>query len=302
MKSRQNLNDISVSLIDDKVCKRVAVVCASDECTQRAVAKAICQGWIKAVFVGSTKEIQQNEELKSLSQSITLVEANNDVDAAEKAVALVKEGDVDVLMKGLLNTDTLLHAVLNKEKGILPKGNILTHIAVTSIPTYYKLLFFTDAAVIPYPTQEQRFMQIKYVTAMCRKMGILEPKVALIHCSEKVNEKHFPFTAGYKELIADAKKGAFGRCMVDGPLDLKTACNLHSMQNKHINSPLQGDADAVILPDIESGNVFYKSITTFAQAEVAGILQGTSAPVVLTSRGDNFTSKFNSLALACRIV
>ena len=134
---------------------------------------------------------------------------------------------------------------------------MLTHIAVAQMPQYHKLLFFTDAAVIPYPTPEQRTEQIKYVTALCRQFGIAEPKIALIHCSEHVDERHFPCTADYLEQKKRAEEGFFGPVRIDGPLDLKTSCSPAALKAKNMESCVEGDADAVIVPDIEAGNVFY---------------------------------------------
>ena len=191
--------------------------------------------------------------------------------------------------------------MLNKEWGILPKGRVLTHVTVAEVPNYPRLLFFTDPAVIPYPTQEQRVEQLKYTTHICRSFGIEEPKVALINCSEKVSEKAFPFTVGYKDIIADAEKGVYGPCVVDGPLDLKTSLDRHALEKKGLHSPLNGEADVLIFPDIQAGNVFYKTITLFAGASTAGMLQGAKAPVVLASRGDSIQSKFYSLAAAAII-
>lgn len=227
--------------------------------------------------------------------------ADDPADASAKAVELVRNGRTQVLMKGFVNTDVLLRAVLNKETGILPKGRILTHVTAAKISTYHKLLFFTDPAVIPYPTQEQRMAQIEYIADMCHKFHIPQPKISLIHCTEKVDERHFPFTEGYLELKQMAKDGKFGNCIVDGPLDLKTSCSAEALHAKKLESPIGGDADALIFPDIEAGNVFYKAITLFAQTETAAVLQGTLAPVVLPSRGDTVKSKFYSLALATMI-
>ena len=119
---------------------------------------------------------------------------------------MVHEGKVDILMKGMINTDNLLHVVLNKEKGILPKGRVLTHITAAKLAEYDKLLFFTDSAVIPYPTQEQRVEQVRYIADLCHKMGIDEPRIALNHCTEKVNEKYFPFTVGYQDIKEMARQ------------------------------------------------------------------------------------------------
>ena len=259
------------------VRRRVAVVCGQDDSTKGAVMRAKEAGFADPIFVD---------------------DADVDV-AAAKAVTLVREGQADVLMKGLLNTDNLLKAILNKETGILPKGRVLTHLTCAHIPQLDRLLFMTDVAVIPYPTKEQRDAQLTYLLDLCRAMGIAEPRVALINCSEKVNQKHFPFTVEYLELIERTKAGEFGPCIVDGPLDLKTALSPEALHKKGLVSALEGRADGLIFPDIQAGNVFYKSITFFAQARTAAILQGPQAPVVLTSRADSSDNKFYSLALAC---
>ncbi len=276
----------------------VAVVWASDPTTQGAVCQAIEEGFVDAIFVGCGAEVRRNDELMRHESHIRFAEAGDCDEAAREAVRLIREGEASVLMKGMLNTDNLLRAVLNKETGILPRGRVLTHITVAGIPSYHKLLFFTDAAVIPYPTEEQQAAQTAYLAEEIRAFGMECPRIALVHCSEKVDERHFPFTAGYRALVARAEAGEFGHCIVDGPMDLKTACSPKALAKKGMKSPIEGDADAVIFPDIEAGNVFYKTITLFCGAETAGILKGTIAPVVLPSRGDDVLSKFYSLALA----
>lgn len=256
--------------------KRVAVVCPHGESTLAAVKQAEEEGFITPLFV-------------------------DDADpqaASHRGVELVRQGEADILMKGLVQTADLLRAVLDKKTGILPPGGTLTHIAVAQIPTYHKLLFYSDAAVIPYPTASQRREQVKYMVGLCHRLGIGQPKISLIHCSEKADAKNFPFTEDYLQIVDEARHGAFGSCVVDGPLDVKTSCDLHSMEIKGIRSPIAGDADGLILPDIEAGNLFYKTVTLFAGAEVAGMLQGTLKPVVLPSRGDNHRAKYLSLLLA----
>ena len=298
METIKNFDDLIAHLSQKGERKRVAIVWASDDHTQEAVAEGLKGGFVEALFVGARKEIESSDLLRPYADHFTIIDSDDKDDAAAKAVALVREGKADVLMKGLINTDNLLHAVLNKETGILPKGRVLTHVTATEIPTYPKLIFFTDPAVIPYPTQEQRMEQVRYVADLCHSFGIEEPRLSLIHCTEKPNEKFFPFTIGYKDIIDEAKKGTFGKCIVDGPLDVKTSCDLEAMQTKGIESPIAGEADALIFPDIEAGNVFYKTVTLFCGAETAATLKGSLAPVVLTSRGDSIKSKFYSLALA----
>lgn len=293
MKAIENFEELIAYLSGGFEPKRVAVVCPYDDGTQEAVQRAMDAGFIKPIFVGDPKLIGP------AMKEVTRLKATDEVDAAAKAVQLVHEGMADVLMKGLLNTDDLLRAVLNKQTGILQEGRIVTHLTCAELPEYDKLLFMTDVAVIPKPTEEQRKQQLKYLLRLCRQFGIKEPGVALVNCSEKVDEKHFPHTVEYKRLIDDVGKGKYGECIIDGPLDLKTSLSGKALRKKGLRSPLRGHADALIFPDIQSGNVFYKTITLFCRATTAAVLAGPDVPVVLTSRADDADSKFYSLALAC---
>ena len=276
MQAIKTLNDMTRFLQERRKRKRVAVICANDASTRYAVEKGREMGFIDPVYV----------------------DGDDKADSARRAVAMVRSGEADILMKGLVNTDVVLRAILDKETGILRPGHVLTHVAMAEIPKYDKLLLFTDAAVIPVPTKEQRRQQIHYVNYVCRALGIEEPRIALIHCAEKVSEKTFPYTKDYLEIIALAQSGYFGRCIIDGPLDLKTSLDAVSLREKGIHSAIGGEADALIFPDIVAGNVFYKTLTLFAYARTVGVLQGTQCPVVLPSRSDTPESKYHSLALA----
>ena len=298
METIRSFEDMVIHLAQRGERKRVAIVWAADQYSQESVIRALEVGFIDAFFVGCREEVESNKRIMRYQDHITFIDASDRDTAAKISVQMVREGKADILMKGLINTDNLLHVVLDKQTGMLPKGNVLTHITAARLPEYEKLLFFTDSAVIPYPTQEQRIQQIRYMVYVCHALGIEEPKISLIHCTEKVNEKYFPFTIGYKEIIRMAERGEFGKCIIDGPLDLKTSVSPESMRIKGIQSPINGEADALIFPDIEAANVFYKSITLFLGVETAGVLQGTMAPVVLPSRSDSKLCKFYSLALA----
>ena len=276
MQSIKTLNDMIVFLQQRGDRKRVAVICANDASTRYAVEKGQEMGFIEPIYVnGDDKD-----------------------ECARRAVELCKNGEADILMKGLVNTDIVLRAILNKKTGILRPGHVLTHIAMAEIPKYEKLLFFTDAAVIPIPTKEQRRQQVHYVNYVCHALGIEEPRISLIHCAEKVSEKTFPYTKDYLDIIALAQSGYFGRCIIDGPLDLKTSLDSVSLREKGIHSAIDGQADALIFPDIVAGNVFYKTLTLFGYAKTAGVLQGTQCCCVLPSRADSPESKYYSLALA----
>ena len=258
METIKSFEDMVIHLAQRNDRKRVAVVWAADRNSQVSVARALEIGFIEAIFVGCQAEVEANESIMRYASHVSFIPADDRDEAARISVKLVRDGGADILMKGLINTDNLLHVVLNKETGILPRGHVLTHITAARLPEYEKLLFF----------------------------------------SEKVNEKYFPFTVGYREIVGMAERGEFGRCIIDGPLDLKTSVSPESMRIKGIKSPIGGDADALIFPDIEAANVFYKSITLFLGVETAGVLQGTMAPVVLPSRSDSKLCKFYSLALA----
>ncbi len=298
MQTIRSLHDLTLHLQQQGTRRRLSVVCGSDASTSGAVMRAVREGFGEAYFVGDCEAVRRTQAVASYDgPHIHFIEADTHVDAAEKAVTLVRNGEADVLVKGLLHTETLLHAVLNKEWGILPRGRVLTHIAMAEIPAYHKLLFFSDAAVIPYPTHEQRVQQVAYMAQMLHAFGMEEPRIALLHCAETVNEK-FPHTLGYGEICQRAANGEWGRLRVDGPLDLRTSCDPEALRIKGIQSVLEGDADALIVPDIEAGNLLYKSLPLFAHARMAGTLQGTLAPVVLPSRGDDEEAKFHSLALA----
>ena len=281
-------------------CVTVAVACPADAHTEEVIECSISEEFAKFILVAVEQNAAVAERLHAKYPDRTAIILATDVDdASRKAVAEVRQGRAQVLMKGTVNTDNLLRAVLNKECGLLEKGHVLTHIAVAEIPGLQRLLFFTDAAVIPYPTTEQFHAQLGYIADTYRSVtGNDCPRVALTHCTEKVSEK-FPLTLSYEELKKEAREGAFGNIEVDGPMDVKTACDAESGAIKGIASPVVGNADILIFPDIEAGNTFYKAITLFAKATVAGMLAGTTAPVVVTSRADTVESKFYSLATAC---
>ena len=276
MQPIKTLNDMTRFLQQRGDRKRVAVVCPGDASTRYAIEKGQEMGFIEPI----------------------LVDGDDKDECARRAVSMVRHHEADILMKGLINSDVVLRAILDKETGIMRPGRVLTHIAMAEIPKYEKLLFFTDAAVIPIPTNDQRRQQIHYVNYVCHALGIEEPRISLIHCAEKVSKKAFPYTQDYLDIIALAQSGYFGRCIIDGPLDLKTSLDSVSLREKGIHSAVDGQADALIFPDIVAGNVFYKTLTLFAYAKTAGVLQGTLKPVVMPSRSYSPESKYHSLALA----
>lgn len=293
----QHFTDMEKRLKQRKTHQRIAVVCCYDASTSQAVERALSEGFADAIIIGERSKCGLSQDAERFTDRISHIETSSPDEAARTAVSLIRNGRADILMKGLINTDTLLRAILNKEEGLLPAGRVLTHMAVAQIPAYDKLLFFTDAAVIPCPTREQRLAQVGYAIDVCRAFGIDTPRIGLTHCSEKVSPK-FPHTEDYLEIVRKAKDGHWGNAIADGPLDVRTCCDAQGCAIKGIHSPLEGRADVLVFPNIEAGNTFYKTLPFFAGAETAGILQGAICPVVLPSRGDNMMSKYYSIAMA----
>ena len=275
MKTIHNFEELRERLRQGAPC-RVAAIEATDSHSSEAVETAVREGWAK----------------------VTNLTTGDPQRSADEAVQMVRNGEADVIMKGIINTDVLLRAVLNKEHGLLPKGNVLTHLSAIYLPMLGRIILMGDPAVIPYPTMEQREAMIRYTVKLAAAYGIEEPRIALIHCTEKVSEK-FPLTLDYVQLIEKSKRGEFGKAIVDGPTDLKCAICKESADIKGIVSPLEGRADMLMMPDIEAGNVFYKTLTAFTDAQLAVGLMGATCPISLTSRSDSMETKLNSLAMAC---
>lgn len=278
---------------------RVALVCPSDEASVYVVERCLTNHLASFTLIDHAP---CNATLASLIElhpgEAEFIETSDADAAAALGVELVRGHRADVLMKGIINTDNLMRAVLNKEHGLLIPGAVLSHIAMAETPTYGKLLMFSDATVIPAPTLQQFEAMITYDVALAHALGVTEPKVALIHFTEKTNPR-FPVTTDYAELRRKCAEGIFGNAMIDGPMDVKTAVDAHSSAVKGIHSPVCGDADILIMPDLEAANTFYKTLSCFAGATIAGMISGATAPVVLPSRADSPESKFYSLALAC---
>jgi len=297
MKTISSFSELTSHLKNLNSRKRIAVANALDSHTLDAVLRAVEVGIAEAYLLGDATAIKSLLG-KNLSSHVHIIDILDAQTATLEAVRMVKEGQADILMKGLVNTDVILRAVLDKEKGLLPAGNVMTYNAALQIPTYHKLLFFTDPAVIPYPDIRQRKAMINYCIRTANKFGVEQPKIALIHATEKPSPK-INFMDDYLEIMQCWRDGEFGNVIMDGPIDVFLALDKERGGIKHIPTPVLGDADIVVFPSFESANVFYKGITTFAGAQMGGILQGTEKPVVMTSRGDSTESKFYSIAVGC---
>lgn len=278
---------------------RIAVAWAQDINTIGALAKAVNKGFIEAILLGNPAEIKKTCNDGGIDDRIfTLIDSDNETDASSEAVRLTKTGEADVVMKGLVGTDKFLKAVMDKEKGLMLPNSVLSYVCAMELTAYHKLLFITDTAVIPFPDLDQKVAMARYAIEMAQKFGIKTPKIALIGASEKMS-RHFQNSVDYSIMCKMADRKQIKNCIMDGPLDIFLACDKKSIEIKGVETPVNGDADILLFPSLESSNPFYKGLMLFAKGELAGLLRGTEKPVVLMSRSESELSKYFCIALSC---
>lgn len=278
---------------------RVSVAAGEDPHTIEAIARGVTEGMIDATLTGDEAKITEVAKKYKIDPSIFhIVHEPDKMKAAQKAVELVNAGKADFLMKGLVDSAIYMRAILDKEKGLLPPGKTLSHVTVIGdIAAYPKLLISTDVAVLIAPDLGQKMEMIGYAVDIAHRLDIENPKVAVIAAVEKVNPK-MCCTMDAAVLTQMNRRGQIKGCIVDGPLAMDLAVSKESKEIKGVTSDVAGDADVLIFPDIEAGNIFYKATAHLAGAHVAAIVTGAKVPCILTSRGDDEDSKFYSIALA----
>lgn len=278
---------------------KLAVTWAQDENTLGAVEKAVRENMIEAFLFGDRQKIEAVLAKLGLDTGLFVIKhIDNEKEAALESVRMVKTGEADILMKGLVGTDKFLKAVLDKEKGLMKPGAVLSYVCAVDVPDYHKLLFITDTAVLPFPDLDQKVAMAEYAIGMAARFGISKPKVALIGATEKVS-RHFQNSVDYAIMCKMAERGQISACIMDGPLDIFLACDRKSAEIKGVDTPVGGDADILLFPSLEACNPFYKGLMLFGKGELAGMLMGTEAPVVLMSRSESEKSKFYCIALSC---
>ena len=286
-----------ISKANQKTLKKVSVSNAQDEPVLQAVKAAKEQNIATAILVGDEAKIR--EIAASIDMDLTDFEIINEPDteaAALKAVELVHNGKADILLKGLLETKTFLKSVLNKEVG-LRTGKMLSHVCVFEIEGINRLLFFTDVAFNTYPTLADKVNIINNAVEVEHACGIECPKVAPLCAVETVNPKMQP-TVDADNLTKMYEGGDFKGCQIYGPLSMDLAIDPEAAVHKGVTNPVAGHADILLFPNIDAGNITYKILVRTAKVKIGNVLVGTSAPVVLTSRSDDFQTKLNSIALA----
>ncbi|HNX79253.1 MAG TPA: phosphate acyltransferase, partial [Prolixibacteraceae bacterium] len=266
--------------------------------TPGAVEEAVKAGFIQATLTGDPEKIGATCRKMGIDQGMfTIIPAYSEEEAAVKGIELVASGQANILMKGLLSTDKYMRAILNKDMGLVSPKAILSHVAVMENSEYHKLLIVSDVAIIPYPDLSQKIVQTGYLIRVAGMLGIDIPKVALIAATEQVLAA-IPACTDAAVISKMAERGQIPGAIVDGPLAFDVAIDRESAEIKKITSPVAGDADCLLFPNIDSGNVFYKMNTKMCHSEQAAIVMGAKVPVVLSSRGDTMLTKFYSIALA----
>lgn len=280
--------------------KKVAVAVAEDKPVLEAVKDAKEKGIANAVLVGNVDKIKAiAEEINMDLSKFELVDVKDMKKAALKAVELVSTGKADMVMKGLVDTANFLRAVLNKEVG-LRTGKLMSHVAVFEIPKFDRLIFLTDVAFNMYPELKDKVDIITNAVSVAHAVGIEMPKVAPICAVEVINPAMQP-TLDAAALSKMSDRGQIKGCIVDGPLALDNALSEQAAAHKKVTGPVAGKADILLLPNIDSGNIMYKTLTYASDSKNGGILVGTAAPVVLTSRNDSHETKMNSIAMAALV-
>lgn len=279
--------------------KRLVAAFANDSHTIGAASMAVDAGFVDATLVGDIDTIKKVCKEEGIDfNKFTLVQEANEQGAANLAVKLINEGKGDFLMKGLCTTDKYMRAILNKESGLMPGGKpVLSHVTVFEIPSYHKLLVTSDVAVIPAPDFKQKLALTNYVIATAKVLGIEMPKVAIIAATEQVSVG-MPACVDAALIAAMGNRGQIKGAIIDGPLAMDVAIDKESADIKKLKGEVVGNADCLVWPTIEAGNVFYKTATKLAGAELAAMVVGAKVPCVLSSRGDSTQTKMYSIALA----
>ncbi|HSR33969.1 MAG TPA: bifunctional enoyl-CoA hydratase/phosphate acetyltransferase [Anaerolineae bacterium] len=286
-----------VDLAKENRPTRVAVAAAAHKLVLQSVQRAVNQGLVVPLLVGREEDIRkQAEAIGWKLEDEQIVATGTNKAAASVAVDLVRRGEAQVLMKGYLHTDEMLHAVLRQDSG-LRTDRLLSHVFVMEVPTYHKLLLITDAAININPDITQKAAITQNAIDLARKLGVEWPKVAALSSVETINP-NIPSTVHAACLSKMAERGQIKGAMVDGPLAFDNAISAEAAADKGIVSSVAGDIDVLVVPDLDAGNILAKNLEYLASAKMAGVVMGALAPVVLTSRSDPPRARVYSLALA----
>ena len=285
----KNFEELLESLKNRPERRRMVVAAANDAHTLEAVFRAERDGIITPILVGDKNTIRS--VAKELSHTVTreaIYDCADDQAASELAVQLIREGKAD--------TKVVLKAVVNKEYG-LGLGRTMSHFTILQLPGYHKLIAVVDGGMVPYPTLEQKKDIICNTVQTMRALGCECPKVGVLACVEKVNPK-MPETVEARELREMNRRGEITDCIVEGPISYDCAMSREIADFKGFESPVAGDPDILVAPNIHAGNIMGKIFTVSCGAKMAGFVVGASCPIVVTSRGSSAEEKYLSIAVS----
>ncbi|MBR2809789.1 MAG: bifunctional enoyl-CoA hydratase/phosphate acetyltransferase [Solobacterium sp.] len=293
----KDFEEIRQTVLSRKHTARLGVIGSDETHTLEAVVRAARDGMIVPVLFGD--EEGTREKWNSLNSGLSLPEiihCEGDEDIAKKAVTAAHDGRVDALLKGKIQTAVMLKAVLNKEWG-LRTGRKLSHVMLMHIPSYHKLMFMTDGGMTTYPDLNDKVDLIHNAVDVAHKLGYEEPKVAVLSSVEYFNPK-MPENVDADALKKMNQNGEITGCIIEGPISIDLAVSKESAEIKDYHSPVAGDADVLVMPDLPAGNIFFKSLYYFAGMSMAGVIVGASVPLSMLSRSSGADEKYYSILLA----
>jgi phosphate butyryltransferase len=292
----KKLEDLK-TIIENTPVRKLVLAAAQDQQSLSAVLRAAADGIIEPILIGDKEMIRNIATTNSFNlEGVRIVHEADMNKSVEMAVKMVSSKQADVLMKGKVGTSTLLKCVLNREWG-LRTGHLLSHIALFEVETYHKLIAIADVAMNIAPNLQDKISIVNNSITCLHNLGVPVPKVAVLGAVEMVNE-NMEATLDAALLSKMNQRDQIRGCIIDGPLAFDNAISIESAQYKGIRSEVAGDTDFLLMPDIEVGNVLYKSLVFFAKAKVASMILGALAPIVLTSRSDSEQAKYDSILLA----
>jgi phosphate butyryltransferase len=281
--------------------RTIAVAVAQDVDVLEALQKAHQANLADAILVGNKAQIEVIAKENNIDlDKFEIIDEEDETAAVQQSIQLIVNGQANLLMKGLCSTATLMKAILSRSSG-LREANLLSHLGIFEISSYHKLIFMSDAALNIAPTLSEKIEITKNTISIAHRFGINKPKVAMIAAVEKVNPDKMPATVDAAAIAKMAERGQIKNAIIDGPLAVDNAFSKKSCEVKGIVSEVGGDADIAIVPEIETGNVFYKIMSYLAGAKTAGIIIGAKVPIILTSRADSEETKFLSIASAAKV-
>ncbi|PKM84304.1 MAG: phosphate butyryltransferase, partial [Firmicutes bacterium HGW-Firmicutes-11] len=293
----QNFQTLYDRLADRTKKPVVAVAAAQEKDVIKSVTDAVAAGLVNAVLVGDKKKIEDLMKSGSIAPGFSIIDEPEEDKATATAISLIKSGQADILMKGLVNSSVFLRAVLAAEKNEKADA-VFSHMAGFELPGRDRMMFFTDGGMIIAPDITMKRRILENAIGTLRSMGIERPKIAALAANEQVNPK-MPATTDADALTKLAEDGVFGPCILEGPMSMDVALSREAAEKKGITSRISGEVDLFLMPSIEAGNIVAKAMVYCGNARMAGIVLGASFPIVMTSRAESAQGKMDSIAMAC---